>query len=183
MIFETMPMGKILKFFFEEPNREVYLRELAKHLNTSLFTTKKCLDRLVEEGLILERKNGKMRIFKANMDNLVFKNLKKTYTIEKILKSGLIDFLKEKIPLLSSIVLYGSAARGEDTKNSDLDFLIIGKKTHLSLDKFKIKLGREINILIYKHSEWKEKVRENKGFYQNLITEGIVFYGTLPMVE
>jgi predicted nucleotidyltransferase len=183
MALESTTIGKILKYFYENPNEEIYLRELAKKLKISTFSVKKYLDGLVSENMVVEHRKGKMRIFKANTNNLPLRHLKIAYNLSQITKSGLIEHLKEKIPLLISIVIYGSVSRGEDTKGSDLDILIIGKNVQLNLSKYKKSLGREITLLIYKPSEWKNKARENRGFYQNVITDGIAVYGNLPLIE
>jgi predicted nucleotidyltransferase len=183
MLAEIGPLGKILKFFYENPYEEIYLRQLAKKLNLSSFSVKRYLDILVEEKMVNEIRKGKARFFRANLNNLAFRHLKIAFTLNKILKSGLIDFLKTKIPLVSSIVIYGSIARGEDTKKSDVDLLIIGEKVKVDLEKFKKKLGREITLLIYRPAEWKKKASANRGFYQNIIVDGIVVYGTMPVIE
>lgn len=183
MIFNLTTLGKILKYFYDNPYSEIYLRELSKKLGMSSYTTKNYVDKLVSEKILIESKRGKMRFFKANTKNLSFKYLKISYNLYKIEKSGLIEFLKRKVPMLTSIIIYGSIARGEDKENSDLDLLIIGKKVPLNLEKFRKLLKRNINPLIFKPSEWKRKAIQNKGFYQNIIADGIVVYGNLPMIE
>lgn len=182
MIFENTILGKILIFFYKNSYDEVYLRELSKRLKLNVFSVKTYADELVKEGLLLETRKGKERYLKAS-NNLTFKYLKIAYNLHKFLSSGIIDYIKEKVPLLTSIVIYGSVARGEDSEKSDLDLLIIGQKVRLDLRKFEEKLGREIIPLFFKWSEWKKQARKNKGFYQNVIIDGIVVYGNMPVVE
>jgi len=58
MIFGTI-MGSILEFFFEN-SKWVHLRELSKKLGLSTFSTKKYLDILVKEKILVERREGNM---------------------------------------------------------------------------------------------------------------------------
>lgn len=182
MIFENTIMGKLLVFFYRNSYEELYLRQLSRRLRLSTFSVKTYVDELVKEGILLETRRGKERYLKAS-NNLTFRYLKIAYNLHKFLSSGIIDYLKEKIAVLSSVVIYGSIARGEDTENSDLDLLIIGQKVRLDLKKFEEKLGREIIPLFFKFSEWKKQAKENRGFYQNVIVDGIVVYGSMPVIE
>jgi predicted nucleotidyltransferase len=182
MIFENTIMGKLLVFFYRNSYEELYLRQLSKRLRLSTFSVKTYADELVKEGILLETRRGKERYLKAS-NNLTFRYLKIAYNLHNFLSSAIIDYLKEKIAVLSSVVIYGSIARGEDTENSDLDLLIIGQKVRLDLKKFEEKLGREIIPLFFKFSEWKKQAKENRGFYQNVIVDGIVVYGSMPVIE
>lgn len=174
---------KVIKFFFENPYEEVYLRQLAKKLNLSTFATKKYSDFLVKEDLIKEERKANLRYFKSNINNIFFKQLKIAYNTNLIIKSGLIDFLKQNLANVSSIVLFGSMAKGEDDKKSDIDFLIIGKEKYLNLEKFEEKFGKEITLHIFSWSEWNKNAEDNKAFYFEIITYGIPLYGELPLVK
>jgi len=174
---------EVLFYFFSHPYEEVYLRELARKANVSVFSAKQAVDELVKEKVLLERKNGNMRYIRANMESLFFRQLKIAFSIKKIEESGLIPYLVGNIPAISSIVLFGSIAKGEDDENSDVDLLVIGQKKRMDLSKFEKKMGREIKIIIMKWSEWREHVKKDKALYREIITNGIVLYGGMPVVE
>ncbi|MBI2133441.1 nucleotidyltransferase domain-containing protein [Candidatus Woesearchaeota archaeon] len=174
---------KELKFFTENPYKEVYLRELATKLKISPFAAKKYSDLLIREGLLTEEKKANLRIFRANMSNLFFRQLKIAFSIESILKSGLIEHLNKNIPNLSSIVLFGSKAKGEDDEKSDFDMLVIGKAKHIDLSAFETKLNREINIHFLSWGDWNKSARENSAFYYEVISRGIPLIGDLPIVK
>ncbi|HEC77358.1 MAG TPA: nucleotidyltransferase domain-containing protein [Thermoplasmatales archaeon] len=182
MEFDT-PLWKVLQLFFSNPYHEVYLRELARKADASVFSVKRIVDELVKEGMLLERKNGNMRYIKANMDNLFFRYLKIAFSIKKIEESGLIEYLIKNIPALSSIILFGSIAKGEDDEKSDVDLLVIGQKKKMDLSKFEENMGREVRVITMRWSEWREYAKENKAFYREIITNGIVLYGNMPVIE
>lgn len=175
---------EILTFFFENPYEELHLRAISKRTKISIFSVKKSVDALISLNLLKERRVGRMRYIKANVDNLFFKYLKIAFNLKEILDSGIIEYLAETIPGLFSVVLFGSVAKGEDDENSDLDLLIIGQHTRrIDLKKFEERIGKEIKPIIMKWSEWKKEARKNRAFYLEVITTGICLYGNLPVVE
>jgi len=174
---------RLVKFFLANPYQEVYLRELSKKLKISPFAIKKYCDILLKEKLINEERKANLRYFKPNTSNLFFKQLKVANNIYLIQKFGLIEFLKENVANVSSIILFGSIAKGEDDEKSDVDLLIIGKDSYLDLSKFEDELGKEITLHIFSWSEWNRKAKEDNPFYFEVISEGINLFGELPVVK
>lgn len=174
---------EVLKFFLENPYREVYLRELAKNSGFSPFAIKKYVDLLIQEGLVIDEKRANLRYFKADINNTFFRHLKIAFSINLLLKSGLIDFLKENIANVSSIILFGSMAQGRDDKKSDVDILIIGKEKYINLGEFKEKINKEVTLHIFSWSEWNKKAKQDKAFYFEIISHSIPLYGELPLVK
>lgn len=182
MNFSTS-IWKVLQYFLDNPYEEVYLRELARKTGVSSFSTKQAVDNLVKEKILLEKRRGNMRYIKANMESLFFKYIKIASSLKKLEESGLIKFLVENVPAVSSIVLFGSVAKGEDDKKSDIDLLVIGLKKKIDLSDFERRLGKEIKVIIMKWAEWREKAEEDKAFYMEVILNGIVLYGNMPVIE
>jgi predicted nucleotidyltransferase len=100
-----------------------------------------------------------------------------------LLLSGLVEFLKEQTANLSSIILFGSMAKGEDDEKSDIDILIIGKEKHFNLGEFEEKLDKEITLHFFSWSEWNHKAKEDNPFYYEVISHGIPLYGELPLTK
>ena len=174
---------KVLEFFLENPYEEFYLRQLAKRLKLSPFAIKKYADMLVKEDVIAEERRANLRYFKANTSNLFFRRLKIAFNIRSIMQCGLLSFLRQSMANISSIVLFGSLAKGENDKNSDVDILVIGEKKRLLLEKFEEKIGREITLHIFSWSGWNAKVKQDKAFYAEIISHGIPLYGELPITK
>ena len=74
-------------------------------------------------------------------------------------------------------------AKGEDTKKSDVDLVVIGKQKYLNFSKFEEKMDREIKPHIFSWSEWNKKSKEARAFYFEVIGPGISLYGELPIVN
>ncbi|MBU0958296.1 MAG: nucleotidyltransferase domain-containing protein [Nanoarchaeota archaeon] len=170
---------KVLELFVNNPYEEFYLREIARKLNINPNTAQRFLNYFLSENLVVESKKANLRYFKANIDDVVFRHIKKTYSIKKIMNSGLIDYLKNEE--FNHVVLFGSVAKGENELKSDMDILCIGNKKKLDLEKYYKKLG-EINVKIFSFTEWKKQKNDNKGFYEDVISTGINLIGEMPLV-
>jgi len=182
MLFNTASM-KIMQHFFEKPYNPIHLRELSRKAKVSIYSTKKIADELVNQKILIQTKQGNQRLLQANMENQLVKQLKITFSIKKIQDCNIIEFLEEKIPAISSITLYGSTAQGKDDENSDIDLLIIGQKTKIDMSSYEKKLNKEINLLIMKWSEWRVHAKKDKPFYREIIKDGIVLFGEIPVIE
>lgn len=183
MIIDSTPL-KVLTHFFDDPYQETYLRELARRINLSIYSTKIAADHLVLEGLLLERREGRLRYLKANTGNLFFKQLKIAFNVKKILDSRLTEHLIETIPATSSIILYGSWAKGENDYKSDIDILVIGQRPNrIDASGLETSLGHGIELTVHRWSEWRKKAETDKAFYIEIITSGIALHGYLPVVE
>src|SRR3989344_2153372 len=180
---QELMLLKVVRFFLENPYEEVYLRQLAKRLKLSPFAIKKYSDLLLKENLITEERKANLRYFKANINNLFFRQLKISFSINSIIKSKLIDFLKENLTNISSITLFGSIAKGNDDRNSDVDILIIGVDKQVDITKFEEKMNKKITTHIFSWSEWNKKAKEDVAFYYEVVNYGVNLYGELPLIK
>ncbi len=179
--FNGLLILKALQFFVENPYDEIYLREFGRKLNISVNSAQRFLNLFVTKGLIVEFRKGNLRYFKANLNSIVFRNIKLTFSLKKIEDAGLIDFLNRK--KFSNVVLFGSVARGLDDNQSDIDLVCIGFGKKFDCGIFEKKLKRQINLHIFTLAEWKNVKKENKAFYQDIISTGINLIGELPVLD
>ena len=182
MIFNTTSM-KIIQYFFNNPYEQIHLRGLSRKTKTSIYSTKTIVDELVKQNILVEHRWGNQRSLKPNMENRFFLQLKIAFSIKKIQDSNLIKILEDKIPAVSSITLYGSTAEGKDDYKSDIDLLIIGQDKKIDISIYEKKVNKEINLLIMKWSDWREHASKDKPFYREIVKNGIVLYGNIPVIE
>lgn len=175
-LFQKLNMLKILSFFFDNPYSSEYLREIARKTKTNPATAMRHLQYLEKRKLITKIKKKKFIYYHANITPF-FKYLKVSYSIEKILDSGIIDEIKNNSSALLSIIIYGSVAKGTDTKDSDIDILIIAKQTGITDLKASSLLKREVNLKKYSILEWKKCKEDNKAFYFEVLSTGVCLYG------
>jgi len=167
----------ILKYFIEEPEREFHIREIAKIINKSPTTISKYLKHLEKSNLLISRKEYNHILFKANTESAQYKDEKLAYNIRKIRNSGLIDYLIEQFNYPEAIILFGSFAKSENTKNSDIDLLIISSlNKQIELISYENKLKHNIQTFIVSNNEIDKMKTKNKELL-NTWLNGIPLYG------
>ncbi|MFH1105660.1 MAG: nucleotidyltransferase domain-containing protein [Candidatus Aenigmatarchaeota archaeon] len=167
---------KILQVFFDDPEANFQLREISRKAGIAVTSVKMHLKALSEEGLIAIEPRTKRKYpayFANRMDNR-FRLLKKINTVLTISYSGLLNYLNDKY-MPDAIVLFGSAAKGEDTKDSDLDLFLLCSEKSPDLGKFEKALGRKISIF------YSEDLGKLGSELKNNIINGIVLKGYLKV--
>ncbi len=135
---------RILEIFFDFPMGSFYLRQISRKSKIAVTSTKAYLNELLKEDFIVLVNEGIYPSFKANRDNELFKFYKKLNIIERLETSGLLNYLWNNC-LPNSIILFGSASKGEDINKSDIDLFIQSKSKKLELEKYEKLLNRTIN--------------------------------------
>ncbi len=182
-LYQKVMQLKILKHFFEFPTEGFYLRELARLLSISPMTVKRALEILVKDELVVKEAQKNLILYRSNMDNQAFRFAKVSYNLARLQKNNIVNYFLEKTPSISSIVLYGSYAKGENDRYSDLDLVIISTVKLTETSEINKKLGVDVNIMNFSNIQWTKQPQKNRPFYLDVITEGIVLYGTRPVVE
>lgn len=181
-LYQKVTHLKVLSHFFENPFEDFYLRELARLLKISPMTVKRALEVLVLDGLITREEKKNQILYRANMDNLTFRYAKISYNLSYLESYNVVEYLLNQNPGISSIVLYGSFAKGENDKNSDLDLLVISTPKEVESKTISKRLNIEVNIMDFTSAQWTKQSKTNRAFYLDVITEGIVLYGTRPVI-
>lgn len=140
---------KVLEVFFDDPMPEggFQLREISRKIDLAPKSVKLYLEEFERENLITKKEHRvhKYPVYYANRDNNYFKFLKRLNIIKRIKEFGLLDYLDESC-MPDAIVLFGSASKGEDRKDSDIDLYLQCKEKKLDLKKYEKGLSRKINI-------------------------------------
>jgi predicted nucleotidyltransferase len=182
-LYQKVTQLKVLANFFNHPTEDFYLRELARLLKMSPMTVKRALDVLVKDKMIVREEKKNQILYHANMESLAYRYAKVSYNLTWLEKKGIVEYLQDQNPGISAIVLYGSFAKGENDRHSDLDLLVISSVKKVDTFKIREKLNIEVNILDFTGPQWTKQAKTNRAFYLDIITEGIVLYGTRPVVE
>ncbi|MCK5373402.1 MAG: nucleotidyltransferase domain-containing protein [Candidatus Aenigmarchaeota archaeon] len=167
-----------LRPFFEAPNTEFNVREIARILKITPATASKRLKDLKSTGFIKYRKERILDLYKADLGSEIYRNLKTYYTIQQLNDTGLLEALN-RFYLKPAIVLFGSASKGMDTKDSDIDLLIITENIKVLPDqkKYEQKLKRKIQL--FTHKSIKEIRNEH---LVNNMANGITLQGNVEWI-
>ena len=174
-------MDRLLNVFIEEPNKEYHIRELARFIKLSATTVSKYLEKYRKEGILTSKRERGHILFKANIENKNYKDIKLYCNIEKIRKSGLIEHLINELNRPESIILFGSFRKADNTPSSDIDlFILTPIKREINTDKFKKRLKHNIQLFMYSKKEFELLKRNNKELLNNIL-KGISLEGFLEV--
>lgn len=183
---------KILASFFPSTKgyttREIEIKSEYSH--ERVYTT---LMNLVKQGYLIKRKAGKTYIFRLNLQKdlllpyLYFQTEQKENFLNlatPFVRNALNEFI-EKIGSsdLVSVVIFGSYAKGEQRKESDIDVLCVTRKKY-DIDKVALSLrhkyDKRITPVVVLFEDFPNMKRDNPTFYNELMEFGIVLYGVEP---
>ena len=138
---------KVLGIFYEFSAKKFTVREISKLAKIPRATAHKILVGLKKEGMV----DGEGRASGSRL----FLSRKVGYFIDKIVSSGLVDFLVEEF-VPSAIVLFGSVRKGDSEKESDVDIFVgtyvedkMKVEMELDLKKFERKIGHKVQLHLY----------------------------------
>jgi predicted nucleotidyltransferase len=160
---------RILTFFLENPVQELYESEVRKRTGASLGATNRYLKELAMEEVLLFNKKGSMNFYRLNRKSAVVKKVKVVHTLSLPAIKALENLGKR---LSVEVYVYGSAARGEDVEDSDLDILVIGKVKPDELERemkpIRHKSTRQIRISLFTNQEWVKMRDKDPAFYERV---------------
>ncbi|MCK5459383.1 MAG: hypothetical protein KAI20_05790 [Thermoplasmatales archaeon] len=165
---------KILRAFFDEPNKKFQLRELVRLTEISLPSVKKHVEILLDQGLLKETNKGIYKGYKSSLSKN-YKVLKRNDLLIRIKESGLIKELEEQLNP-NCIILYGSATEGMDDERGDIDIFIQSEQKDIKLKKYEETLKRKISLLFESNIE---KVNNR---LKNSLANGIVLSGFFKVI-
>jgi predicted nucleotidyltransferase len=182
-IYQKITQLKVLTLFIENPYSGYYLRESARILDMDPMTVKRSLNLLLRDELLLKTEEKNRILYHANIENPAFRHIKISYNLSYLQKKKMVDFILNKMKSVTSIMLFGSFAKGENDKSSDIDIVTISlSKDKPSTELTKI-LGRDVNLLNFTPAQWSNQSKKNRAFYLDVIVDGIPLYGTKPVIE
>ena len=160
---------KVREVIFDYPDKRFHVRGIARLTGFSAPAVSNALDKLEKRGLI-EIKKGFLHEITATKSEK-FAAEKKISNLKKIYDSGLVDYLKEEMPL-TTMILFGSYSRGQDSEKSDIDIAILEKEQKLNTKRYSEKLKREIHLEFVNMRKISKELKNN-------ILNGIVLSGGL----
>lgn len=168
---------KIIKLLSDYPEREFYAEEITRKVGCSKASASNILKTLLEKKIVFKNIRGHMKFYQINQKNIAVKKLKINLTLEKL------EPLASKLKKNSQrIILFGSASRGEQTADSDIDLLILSNNKEITKKIIKItNIGSRIKAIIKTQNEWAEMEIKEPEFYRE-IKSGITLYDHVPRI-
>lgn len=173
--------NNIMEFFITDSYRKFNVREIARLAKVSPSTASKYLESAAKHNLLKKEKTRNLILFSANLESQKFTDGKIHANIRQIRDSGLINFIETELNYPEAVVLFGSYAKGENKKDSDIDLFILSEaKDKLDLSKFEKKLGAEIQVFLHNRKGFEQMKSGNKELLNNIIN-GVKLSGFLEV--
>ncbi len=171
--FLTPKVMTVLNFFLVQPMSEFYEREVARKTGVSRGSAHKILLMLANVDFLNRAEKGKMLLYKLNLNEPTVKQLK--ITVNTFELKRLADNLKQ---VSRKIVLFGSCAQGIDTKDSDIDLLVLTTEKDAArkiINLFNREQPRRVVPIIVDVNGFVSLKKTDKPLYEN-IERGVVLW-------
>ena len=181
-LYQKITQLKVLSLFLENPHSSYYLRESARMLDMDPMTVRRALNLLVKDDFLIKTEEKNRILYRADVENPALRHAKISYNLSWLREKNTVDFILNQMKSVSSIVLFGSFAKGENDKASDVDILTISLSKSKPTAELAMLLGQDVNLVNFTPAQWSNQAKNNKAFYLDVITDGILLYGTKPVV-
>jgi len=165
----TKTQQRVLGLLYGTPDKSFYTNEIMRWADMGRGTIRRELDRLVSAGILSVTPEGNQNHYQAKQDNPVYTELlgivRKTF--------GVADVIRQAMKPLSGQIklafIYGSIAKGTDTRTSDIDLMLIGERLNYGdvidvLMPLEESLQRSINPTVFTSAEFASRLDQNSSF-------------------
>ncbi|MBS3107101.1 nucleotidyltransferase domain-containing protein [Candidatus Woesearchaeota archaeon] len=154
------------------PLKEWHFEEIAREAKVTKAVANKWLKKYVSEGLLKRvKEKGKFPYYSVGPHNHQYYSLKRVYALEQLHDSGLLAKLLS-LQAAKTVILFGSIAKGDWYKDSDIDIFIFGKAQDFDKQKYELKLHKKIELHVFQSKEEIEKVKT--GLMKNIMNGYVV---------
>ena len=177
-IFGKTPRTAVLDLFLKHPTTEFYMREVKMKTKLSIGSVFNTLKELEKNNIVLKERTGNQSFYRLNRTANEIKSLKRLHTISSEMITGVVESLRKMEA--RKIVLFGSAARGEDVEESDIDVLVIGdirqNEASAVVKKIAEKYGKKLSIAIRTQEQYIDMPNTEKILWQQLENDRVILY-------
>lgn len=158
---------KILALYYENPEKDFTIRDIARLAGLPKSTAHKYLNVLKKQNLVSNDNRA--------ADNLFFKAKKIGYFIERIIESGVVDEIIDRLNP-SCVILFGSIRKGDSGRDSDIDlFIETSIKKEVDFSIYEKKLKHKIQVFTESNIH-----NLHKNLFNNIVN-GIKLYGSFKI--
>jgi len=177
---------KIIRILIGSPEREFSLNDVLRETKMSWGTAYPSMKSLVSSRIVTARKAGRTKIYRINKNNLLFRELSGMFKGESEAPLRIAKEFTSKLGKhgIESVILFGSAARGEAKDKSDIDLLFITKgpkpakkETDALVRDFADRYDIDIVPIYMTQPEFDRRKKKFDRFVMNVIQEGVVLFG------
>jgi len=176
---------QILSLFTKGFNKELYIREVHRSVKISPRTAQLILDDLENKAVLESKNRGKIKLYSIKKTNIASEYiiLAEKYKLISFLENRpmIKEIVFKIIPLVKGMgMIFGSYAKSNENKDSDLDILIIGRYDKEGLKKISSIYGVDLSVKSF--PILKKNVMESV-LYREVLDNHVIFKSTEEFVR
>jgi len=163
----------VFQLLLNNPSTTFTYTQLRQKTKLAKATLTKWLLFLVHFELVNLQTLGRNKLYQVNAKHSLVHQFKKLNTLIQL--EPLTKYFHKKS---LSVYMFGSAARGEDTEESDIDLLILGKiykeEVMGEVQRTSKKIRKKISLQIFSLQQWAEAAQKDKTFYERVEKDKVI---------
>jgi len=171
-LFGSKLRAKILGWFFTHTDERFFIRQLEILLTADPTNLSRELARLETLNILTSETEGRQKYFRVNKKSAFYREMK-GLILKTVGVAGAIQNTLRDIKGLKYVFIYGSFAKNEESPESDIDLMLVGKadtdKVEEAISKADKSLGRTINLTSYSIAEFRSKLKEKDSFVTTVL--------------
>ena len=171
-IFVCSGEQKVLNYLLNNDGRQIE-KEIQKATGLSKAAVNFALNKLFRLTFIERDQKGKTYLYRVSSSYPLLSFLKQFKVLDNIISC--FPLVKELSPVSQKIILFGSAARGEDLQNSDIDLLVITHKAQEVRESTKGLFKKKVQIITKTPVVFAELDKKDPVFFRE-VELGIVLW-------
>jgi predicted nucleotidyltransferase len=170
----TKTQQRVLGVLYGHAERSFYATELIREAGTGSGAAQRELARLEISGLIVGRRIGHQKHYRANPASPLYSELRgivlKTVALAEPLRAA----LKPLSAQINAAFVFGSVAKATDDSESDVDLMVISDSLTYgevfgALERVGRTLRREVNPTVYTTVEFSKRARAENAFVTRVL--------------
>ena len=165
--------ARLLAVMAEDPQRELYQREIARLALVSIGATSQKMKKLSDDELVNSRNSGKMIFYRYNLKNPVAKQFKILLNL-----SAVFELTRKLRGHAERVILFGSYAEGTNVTASAIDIFVLtreGKKVREIARDCGDNQGKKVSLVIVNINEFQLLKAKYRPLYKRII-QGITLW-------
>jgi len=163
----------ILALVYSHPDEDFYLRQIARFVEAGQGGVQRELQRLTDAQIIRRTLRGRTAFYQANRDCPIFPELQglvlKTAGVVEVLRAALMP-LRDQVQVA---FVYGSIAKSQPRRGSDIDLFVIGPTSFGDLAEAlaaaQSRLARDVNPTVYDVREVQRRLGSRHHFVSAVV--------------
>ncbi len=161
--------------------KKYYLRELAEQSGLAPSTVHKTISKLFKKKMVVMEKQKNRKLFSLNYYSPLTTKAISMIFVNKIIECRAFGKLKKLQPI--GIYLFGTAASGKITADSDIDLAVFFEKSQNSLKLSEIKrelsneLKKDVQLIVLTKQKIESMEKENIELLNQIKNKAIILWG------